>query len=89
HLISDCTHLIRCPKLVVRIITVRQYFIEDLCNQLISLNVTTHEDALLLIRFLIADRYIEVDLSTNIVESGLIDVTYVTEQQGGILYGAS
>ncbi|MBF4427614.1 heteromeric transposase endonuclease subunit TnsA, partial [Vibrio anguillarum] len=41
------------------------------------------------IRFLIADRYIEVDLSTNIVESGLIDVTYVTEQQGGILYGAS
>ncbi|MBF4285462.1 heteromeric transposase endonuclease subunit TnsA, partial [Vibrio anguillarum] len=75
--------------LVVRIITVRQYFIEDLCNQLISLNVTTHEDALLLIRFLIADRYIEVDLSTNIVESGLIDVTYVTEQQGGILYGAS
>ncbi|WP_228006460.1 TnsA endonuclease N-terminal domain-containing protein [Vibrio sp. OPT10] len=71
------------------ILTVRQYFIEDLCNQLISLNVTTHEDALLLIRFLIADRYIEVDLSTNMVESGLIDVTYVTEQQGGILYGAS
>lgn len=71
------------------ILTVRQYFIEDLCNQLISLNVTTHEDALLLIRFLIADRYIDVDLSTNIVESGLIDVTYVTEQQGGILYGAS
>lgn len=71
------------------VLAVRQYFIEDLCNQLISLNVTTHEDALLLIRFLIADRYIEVDLSKNIVESGLIDITYVTEQQGGILYGAS
>ncbi|ANQ24993.1 transposase [Vibrio natriegens] len=71
------------------VLTVRQFFIEDLCNQLISLNVTTHEEALLLIRFLIADRYIDVDLSTNIVESGLVDITYVTEQQGGILYGAS
>ncbi|HHF2952387.1 TnsA endonuclease N-terminal domain-containing protein [Vibrio sp. HS-50-1] len=71
------------------IFSVRQYFIEDLCNQLILLNVTTHEDALLLIRFLIADRYIGVDLSTNIVESGLIDVKSVAEQQGGILYGAS
>ncbi|NOI31042.1 TnsA endonuclease N-terminal domain-containing protein [Vibrio coralliilyticus] len=71
------------------VLAVRQYFIEDLCSQLISLNVTTHEDALLLIRFLIADRYIDVDLSTNIVESGLIDITYVTEPKGGILHGAS
>ncbi|SBT14996.1 TnsA endonuclease N-terminal domain-containing protein [Vibrio celticus] len=78
--------LVNCA---LSILTVRQYFIEDLCNQLISLNVTTHEDAMLLIRFLIADRHIEVDISTNIVESGLIDVTYVAEQQGGILYGAS
>ncbi|NAX43358.1 MULTISPECIES: TnsA endonuclease N-terminal domain-containing protein [unclassified Vibrio] len=84
--VSFSTEQVNCA---LSILTVRQYFIEDLCNQLISLNVTTHEDALLLIRFLIADRYIEVDLSKNIVESGLIDITYVTEQQGGILYGAS
>lgn len=84
--VSFSTELVNC---VLSILTVRQYFIEDICNQLISLNVTTHEDALLLIRFLIADRYIEVDLSKNIVESGLIDITYVTEQQGGVLYGAS
>jgi len=84
--VSFSTELVSCA---LSILTVRQYFIEDLCNQLISLNVTTHEDALLLIRFLIADRYIEVDLSKNFVESGLIDITYVTEQQGGTLYGAS
>lgn len=84
--VSFSTEQVNCA---LSILTVRQYFIEDLCNQLISLNVTTHEDALLLIRFLIADRYVEVDLSKNIVESGLIDITYVTEQQGGILYGAS
>ncbi|MBT2919733.1 TnsA endonuclease N-terminal domain-containing protein [Vibrio anguillarum] len=84
--VSFSTEQVNCA---LSILTVRQYFIEDLCNQLISLNVTTHEDALLLIRFLIADRYIEVDLSKNIVESGLIDITYLTEKQGGILYGAS
>ncbi|WP_061007917.1 TnsA endonuclease N-terminal domain-containing protein [Vibrio sp. CUB2] len=84
--VSFSTEQVNCA---LSILTVRQYFIEDICNQLISLNVTTHEDALLLIRFLIADRYIEVDLSKNIVESGLIDITYVTEQRGGILYGAS
>ena len=84
--VSFSTEQVNCA---LSMLTVRQYFIEDLCNQLISLNVTTHENALVLIRFLIADRYIEVDLSKNIVESGLIDITYVTEQQGGILYGAS
>ena len=68
---------------------VGQYFIEDLCNQLISMNVTSHDDALLLVRFLIADKFIDVDLSTNILESGIIDVKYVAKHQGGILYGAS
>jgi hypothetical protein len=71
------------------IINVGQFFIEDLCNQLISMNITSHADALLLVRFLIADHLIEVDLSTNISESGLIDVMYVADHQGGTLYGAS
>jgi hypothetical protein len=53
------------------------------------MNITSNDDALLLIRFLIADKFIDVDLSTNISESGLIDVKYVAEHQGGILYGAS
>jgi len=68
---------------------VGQYFIEDLCNKFISMNVTSHDDALLLIRCLIADKIIDVDLSTNITESGLIDIKYVTKNQEGILYGAS
>lgn len=71
------------------VLAIGQHFIEDLCNQLISMNITSDYDALLLIRFLIADKFIDVDLSTNIPESGLIDVKYVAEYQGGILYGAS
>ena len=71
------------------LMSVGQFFIEDLCNQLISLNITSHDDALLLIRFLIADKYINVDLSTNISESGLVDVKYIVEHQGDNLYGAS
>lgn len=71
------------------VLAIGQYFIEDLCNQLISMNITSNDDALLLLRFLIADKFIDVDLSTNISESGLIDVKYVAEHQGGILYGAS
>ncbi|MEZ8059914.1 TnsA endonuclease N-terminal domain-containing protein [Vibrio splendidus] len=70
------------------VLAVGQYFVEDLCNQLISMNITSHDDALLLIRFLIADKFIDVDLSTNIPESGLIDVKSVVENQGA-LYGAS
>ncbi|PKG74695.1 heteromeric transposase endonuclease subunit TnsA [Shewanella sp. GutCb] len=66
-----------------------QYFIEDLCNQLISRNIISHDDALLLIRFLIADKFIDVDLSTNIPESGLIDIKYVTAKQETTIYGAS
>lgn len=71
------------------IINVGQLFIEDLCNQFISMNITSHDDALLLVRFLIADHLIDVDLSTNISESGLIDVRYVADHQRGTLYGAS
>lgn len=71
------------------VLDIGQHFIEDLCNQLISMNITSDDDALLLIRYLIADKFIDVDLSTNISESGLIDVKHVAEHQGGILYGAS
>ncbi|EPN4952627.1 hypothetical protein ACT0HV_000583 [Vibrio diabolicus] len=71
------------------IINVGQFFIEDVCNHFISMNVISYDDALLLVRFLIADHLIEVELSTNIPGTGLIDVLYVAEHQGGTLYGAS
>lgn len=70
-------------------ISVGQFFIEDFCNQLIIRNITSHDDALLLVRCLIADKYIDVDLSMNISESGLIDVKYVADKKGDVRYGAS
>ncbi|TKF36099.1 heteromeric transposase endonuclease subunit TnsA [Vibrio kanaloae] len=66
-----------------------QFFVEDICNRLISMNIASHDDALLLVRFLITGKLIDVDLSTNISESGLLEVKSVTESRGGILYGAS
>jgi hypothetical protein len=51
-----------------------QCFVEDLCNQLILLNVASNNDALSLVRYLIADKYIDVDFSFNIPESGILDV---------------
>ena len=70
------------------VLAVGQYFIENLCEQLISMNITSNEDALLLVRYLIADKYIDVNLSANIAESGLIDIKYVRESGGGNVYGA-
>ena len=69
--------------------SVGQFFIEDLCNKLISMNIASSADALLLIRFLIADKFIDVDLSTNISELGVIDIKYIAEPKGGIFYGTS
>lgn len=68
---------------------VGQIFIEELCNQLISMNVTSNDDALLLVRFLIANKFIVVDLSNNIAESAFLDVKHVTASKGGIKYGTS
>jgi hypothetical protein len=70
-------------------INIGQYFFEDLCNQLISMNITSHNDAQLLIRYLIADKYIDVDLSSNIPEVGILDIKSVVEAQRGVMNGAS
>ncbi|MFD2179762.1 TnsA endonuclease N-terminal domain-containing protein [Veronia pacifica] len=66
-----------------------QCLVENICNRLISLNAASHDEALLLVRFLITNRLIEVDLSTNIPESGLIRVKSVAERTGGAIYGVS
>ena len=58
----------------ISLITIGQRFLEDICNQLISSRVVQHDQALTLIRYLIAEKYILVDLATNIPESGLIDI---------------
>jgi hypothetical protein len=66
-----------------------QCFIEDFCNLLISTNIVSHGDALTLIRFLIAEKYIDVDLSYNISELGILDVRKVFTTQRKIVDEAS
>ncbi|WP_220149710.1 TnsA endonuclease C-terminal domain-containing protein [Psychromonas sp. B3M02] len=61
--------------------------VEELCNRLISQNIVSNSDALLIIRYLIADKYIDVDLSFNIPESGILDVKRIAEAQGDIASG--
>ncbi|MDC9502657.1 TnsA endonuclease N-terminal domain-containing protein [Pseudoalteromonas sp. Angola-18] len=71
------------------IINVGQVFFEDLCNELISMNIATHDDSQLLIRYLIADKYIDVDLSSNIPEVGILDVKSIASMQKGVMNGTS
>lgn len=65
-----------------------QCFIEDVCNKLIEMEITSIDNSLLLIRYLIAEKYIEVDLSQNIPESGVLTVNMVQMDQRGERYGA-
>lgn len=71
------------------IINVGQIFFEDLCNKLISMNIATHDDSQLLIRYLIADKYIDVDLSSNIPELGIMDVKSIAVMGKGGMNGTS
>ncbi|MBR9728584.1 TnsA endonuclease N-terminal domain-containing protein [Shewanella intestini] len=71
------------------VIEVGQCFLEDLCNQLISMNIASHDDALLLIRYLIADKFIDVDLSSKITEVGILDITSIAMATRGVMNGAS
>ena len=66
-----------------------QCFIEELCNQLVLINVVSNDDALSLIRYLIAEKYIDVDLSFNIPESGILNVKEMPVAQRGVANGAS
>ncbi|MEI8704716.1 TnsA endonuclease N-terminal domain-containing protein [Pseudoalteromonas sp. B62] len=71
------------------IINVGQVFFKDVCNKLISMNIATHDDSQLLIRYLIADKYIDVDLSSNIPELGIMDVKSIAVMGKGAMNGTS
>lgn len=71
------------------IINVGQCFFGDLCNKLVSMNIASHDESQLLIRYLIADKYIDVDLSSNIPELGILDVKSIAAMQKGVINGAS
>jgi hypothetical protein len=68
-------------------INLGQCFVEELCNQLILLNVVSNEEALSLIRFLIANKHINVDLTFNIPESGILNVKSMNIDQRRIVNG--
>ena len=53
------------------------------------MNIATHDDSQLLIRYLIADKYIDVDLSSNIPEVGILDVKSIASMQKGVMNGTS
>lgn len=65
-----------------------QCFIEDICNKFIAMNIASIDDSLLLVRYLIAEKHIEIDLSHNIPESGILKVNVVKTDQRGVTYGA-
>jgi hypothetical protein len=71
------------------VIKVGQYFFEDLCNKLILMNIASHDEAQLLIRYLIADKFIDVDLSSYIPELGILDVKSIAVMQRGVMNGTS
>ena len=70
-------------------INIGQCFFEELCNQLISMNIASHDEAQLLIRYLIGEKYIDVDLSSNIPETGILDIKSVALAQRGVMNGSS
>lgn len=74
-------------KCALSYIKLGQCFVEDLCNQLILINVVSNEEALSLVRLLIADKYIDVDLTFNIPESGILNVKEMNFERKGIVNG--
>lgn len=58
-----------------------QLIIEGICDRFIGLNLVSHEDALTLLRYLIADKFIEVDLSYKLAEQGIITITKISKEK--------
>lgn len=71
------------------ILSLGQSVMGDVCNEIISLNLVFNNDAISLIRFLIANKYITVDLSYDIVESGVLNIVSKLDMQEGERYEAS
>ena len=72
---------------VISILNLGQVLIEDVCSHLISKNIVPHNDALSLIRLLIAEKYIDVDLNYNIVESGILEIKSLSQTQRSLING--
>lgn len=66
---------------------VGQRFVEDVCDLFTTSDITSHDESLTLLRYLIASKLIDVDLSCDIAEEGIIRIDEVHLTQRGIING--
>jgi len=66
---------------------VGQRFVEDVCDLFTASKITSHDESLTLLRYLIASKFIDVDLSFDIAEGGIIKIDGVHLTQRGIING--
>ncbi len=64
-----------------------QRFVEDVCDLFTTSDITSHDESLTLLRYLIASKLIDVDLSCDIAEEGMIRIDEVHLTQRGIING--
>jgi len=64
-----------------------QRFVEDVCDLFTASAITSHDESLTLLRYLIASKLIDVDLSCDIAEEGIIRIDEVHLTQRGIVNG--
>ncbi|HBC3398643.1 TPA: Tn7 transposase TnsA N-terminal domain-containing protein, partial [Vibrio parahaemolyticus] len=64
-----------------------QRFVEDVCELFTASGITSHDESLTLLRYLIANKLIDVDLSCDIAEEGMIRIDGVHLIQRGIING--
>lgn len=62
-------------------------FVEDICNLFTTSGITSHDESLTLLRYLIANKLIDVDLSCDIAEEELVRIDGVHLHQRGIVNG--
>lgn len=68
-------------------LNVGQRFVKDICDFFTASDITSHDDSLTLLRYLIASKLIDVDLSCDIAEEGIIRIDEVHLTQRGIING--
>jgi hypothetical protein len=61
--------------------------IEDICNRFVARNIVSVDHALTLLRYLIAHKYLEVDLAYAIAESGVLIIENVHKTLNRVQYG--
>lgn len=64
-----------------------QHFVEDVCNLFSTSEITSYDESLTLLRYLIASKVIDIDLSYDIAEEGIIRINEVHLNQRGIVNG--